>query len=95
MDYRIEIHPDGRKVEKFGENAKAPTLEEAQAFVGGWIEIQTIRLEGQSAQMVLNEEGKLMDLPVNHLATALWLAQGHADAIVGPVLLLTGKARLK
>lgn len=59
------------------------TLDELQAFVGGWIQI--IRVG--SALMVLNEEGKLNGLPFNEAATQR--AHGFLfanDFIVGDVL---------
>lgn len=68
------------------ENGTDFTLEELQGFVGGFIEIVPIN---PSQIMVINEEGKLNDLPINALATnALYLAMGDfCDVIVGDVLI--------
>lgn len=57
-------------------------LEELRTFVGGSIEIaQTI--DGRI--MVLNEEGKLLGLPINDRATLLYV-YGSYDPICGDVL---------
>lgn len=69
------------------ENGSTYNLKELDAFVGGFIEI--VYLSDEQV-MVLNEEGKLNDLPFNALATKL----AHAtfrdysvdDYIVGDVL---------
>lgn len=64
---------------------KPPTLEEAQDFVGGYVEL--VELSG-GAQLLVNEEGLLRGLPYNSEASAV----SHLN-IVGPVILLTGAAR--
>jgi len=67
-----------------------PTLEQIRKIVGGYIEVVHIRRFGITAQIVLDEEGKLKGYPVNLLATAI--AEGHIskdDYIVGDVLLLS------
>ena len=43
-----------------------PTLKQAQKFVEGWVEL--IRVNG--GVLLINEEGKLKNLPLNHWATA-------------------------
>lgn len=62
------------------------SLDELRGFVGGFIEIVPLTT---SKIMVINEEGKLNDLPVNILATkALYLAIGlFCDVIVGDALI--------
>ena len=82
-DELIEIEPkDGRYF----------SLEEMQGYVGGYIEVLTP--EGISgARLVVNEEGKLIGLPVNTLATAIWQefadpgSQRMGDPVVGDVIL--------
>ncbi len=44
------------------------TLEECQAYIGGFIEILRTCLPGEL--LMINEEGILDDLPINHHATA-------------------------
>ena len=64
-------------------NGEDYSLEELQGFVGGYIEI--VRLaEGQL--MVVNEEGKLLGLPLNRIATVIYQDCGHNDAILGNAL---------
>lgn len=62
-------------------------LEELQEFVGGHVEVISLN---EKQILVINEEGKLLDLPINALATnCLELAfQGRlVDIIVGDALL--------
>ena len=71
-----------------------PTLEEMQKFVGGYIEVLHISKE---LTMVIDEEGKLNDKPINQEATNI--AHEHEaifemDYIAGDVLILSGNARL-
>lgn len=44
---------------------------------------------------VVNEEGKLMGLPFNPLASAWYGMAHHGDPIVGPMMVLIGAARMK
>ena len=74
-----------------------PTLEEAQEFVGGYVEGITFP---NGDYLIINEEGKLMNLPLNPEATALWRATftkeeysfGYDDFVVGPAILIKAKA---
>jgi len=74
-----------------------PDLKAAQEFVGGMVEgIQF----PNGDYMIINEEGKLMDLPLNVEATALWRATftkdkyitGYDDYVCGPVIYIKKKA---
>ena len=74
-----------------------PTLKEAQKFVGGYVEgIQF----PNGDYLIVNEEGKLMNLPLNPEATALWRATfdndnfitGRNDFVVGAAILIKKKA---
>ena len=62
-----------------------PTLKEAQEFVGGWIEMVYLK---NGDQMIVNEEGLLLGLPVNRIASAI-----AGQCIVGNVLILKGTAK--
>ena len=74
-----------------------PDLESAQKFVGGMVEGITFP---NGDYLIINEEGKLMDLPVNVEATKLWRATftkdkyafGYDDFVVGPAILIKAKA---
>ena len=46
-----------------------PDLKAAQEFVGGYVEGITFP---NGDYLIINEEGKLMNLPLNPEATALW-----------------------
>lgn len=62
-------------------------LEELQAIVDGWIEIKFLR-DDEGRVMVLNEEGKLRNLPYNERATTLYRVFVYEhDFIVGDVLI--------
>jgi hypothetical protein len=51
-------------------NGRIFTLRELQAIVGGTIAIQ--RLPRTGGFMVLHDEGKLLELPINEAASTLW-----------------------
>lgn len=77
------IKSNGSEVELKPENGKHFSLEELQGCVGGLIEI----VESNDGRLiVLNEEGKLNELPINRKASALYKYAGH-DIIVGDVLI--------
>lgn len=59
-------------------------LEVYQNLVGGWIEVvHAAGLQGYHSAMVVNEEGILLDLPVNPLASML-----YGDYIAGDVVIV-------
>ncbi len=81
------IKPDGEKQEVNPKNGTDFSLEELQGFVGGYIQILHI---GRCELMVINEEGKLKNLPLNRDATAIANLRGRlleGDYIVGPALI--------
>jgi hypothetical protein len=83
----IQITTDGKIVKM----KARPTLAELHEAVGGYIEYVPImewakRLTG-CTHMYCNDEGKLMGLPLNHLATEMMLSDN--DVIVGNVVLMT------
>ena len=65
-----------------------PTLKEAQDFVGGMVECITFP---NGDLLIINEEGKLINLPLNPEATLLWrmtftkdkYVTGYDDFVVG------------
>ena len=63
----IVIHPDGAITEHVAKNPV--TLGELQFHVGGYIEVVRTTL-GENVIMIVNEEGKLNELPENETATA-------------------------
>ena len=75
-----------------------PTLKEAQDFVGGMVECVTWP---NGDLLIVNEEGKLMGLPLNPEATLLWrmtfdndnYVTGRKDfVVVGPAIYIKKRA---
>ena len=74
-----------------------PTLKSAQDFVGGYVEGITFP---NGDYLIINEEGKLMGLPINEQATKLWketfdndnFITGRNDFVVGPAILIKKQA---
>lgn len=75
------IYANGETKEVQPKNGRDFSLAELTAIVGGYIEVtQTIK-DGEI--MIVNEEGKLLDLPYNPKATNI---HKYHDVIVGDVL---------
>ena len=76
-----------------------PDLKAAQDFVGGYVEGIPFP---NGDYLIINEEGKLIGLPINEQATKLWketfdndnFIMGRNDFVVGPTILIK-KAALK
>ena len=74
-----------------------PKYEEVSKFVGGMVECITFP---NGDLLLINEEGKLINLPLNPEATALWRATfdndnfitGRKDWVAGPAILIKHKA---
>jgi len=74
-----------------------PDLQSAQLFVGGYVEC--IQFPNGDL-LLLNEEGKLMQMPLNPEATTLWRTHftkethinGYDDVVVGPAILIKKQA---
>lgn len=88
----IVLHTDGKiTVQDYSD---AVPLNVLQAAVGGYIEIvpgfDVYEFEGEWRPCVAycNEDGKIIGLPKNDTATALWL--GSHDVLVGDVVILVG-----
>jgi len=70
-----------------------PDLESAQSFVGGYVEGIPFP---NGDYLIVNEEGKLMGLPLNPEATTLWrmtfdndnYITGRKDWVAGPAILI-------
>ena len=79
------------------DNKDEPDLKSAQDFVGGQVECITFP---NGDVLIVNEEGKLMNLPLNPEGTALWrmtftkdkYAFGYDDWVSGPAILIKHKA---
>lgn len=84
--YAALLTTDGERINKTPKNGTDFSLEELQEFVGGYIEILSL---GGNLIMVVNEEGKLLDLASNKTATKeYWFyTKNYSDYIVGNVLI--------
>ena len=88
---KIKVNTDKNEFKIIKRSKDEPTLEQAQKFVGGMVQGITFP---NGDYLIINEEGKLMDLPLNPEATALWRATfdndnyvtGRKDFVVGPAI---------
>ena len=81
------------KITELTENV--PTLEELQEIVGGYI--QMVTSNDGTADIIMDEEGKLKNKNINVYATRLWQGddiRDWKDIIHGDVAVCSGKARL-
>tara|TARA_R100000900_G_scaffold51941_1_gene41535 strand:- start:13 stop:270 length:258 start_codon:yes stop_codon:yes gene_type:complete len=61
----------------------SPSLSDAQKFVGGWVEVVAVN----DGILIIDEEGKLKDKPVNEIASKMYADKyGDADIIVGDAI---------
>ena len=92
--YNMEQTKTNTEVSEFkiiDDEKNTPTLKEAQDFVGGMVECITWP---NGDLLIVNEEGKLMGLPLNPEATLLWrmtfdndnYVTGRKDFVVGPAI---------
>ena len=68
-------------------NGKHFTLEELQEMVGGYIELVHVPNK-PSMRLVVNEEGLIRGLPLNHMATGIFGSEIVGDALYVPFDLL-------
>ena len=81
------------KLQIIEDSKHEPNLEAAQEFVGGMVEGITFP---NGDYLIINEEGKIIGLPINKEATKLWretftkdkYAFGYDDFVVGPAILI-------
>ena len=92
-----KINTDAAEFKIIEDSKDEPTLKEAQEFVGGYVEGITFP---NGDYLIINEEGKLRNLPLNPEATALWKATfdndnfitGRNDFVVCPAILIKKSA---
>ena len=66
----------------------SPSLSEAQKFVGGWVECVQVN----DGVLIIDEEGKLKDKPVNQVASKMYADKyGDEDIIVGDAIYIPHK----
>ena len=91
-DY-FKANTDQSQFKYIDDEKNTPTLKEAQDFVGGMVECITWP---NGDLLIVNEEGKLMGLPLNPEATTLWRTTftkdkylfGYDDWVSGPAILI-------
>ena len=91
-DY-VKANTDQDQFKIIDDVKNTPSLKEAQDFVGGMVECITWP---NGDLLIVNEEGKLMGLPLNPEATLLWkmtfdndnYITGRKDVVVGPAILI-------
>ena len=89
----MELNTKAAEFKIITDSKDEPTLESAQQFVGGYVEGIPFP---NGDYLIVNEEGKLMGLPLNPEATTLWRATfdndnfitGRKDFVVGPAILI-------
>ena len=93
-----EINTKASEFKIITDSKDEPNLKEAQEFVGGMVEGITFP---NGDYLIIKEEGKLMQLPLNPEATTLWRATftkdkyafGYDDFVVGPAILIKKDAQ--
>ena len=66
----------------------SPSLSDAQKFVGGYVEVVQVN----DGILIIDEEGKLKDKPVNEVASKMYADKyGDADIIVGDAIYIPHK----
>ena len=61
----------------------SPSLSDAQKFVGGWVEVVQVN----DGVLIIDEEGKLKDKPVNEVASKMYADKyGDEYIIVGDAI---------
>jgi len=65
-----------------------PSLSDAQKSDGGWVEVVQVN----DGILIIDEEGKLKDKPVNEVASKMYADKyGAADVIVGDAIYIPNK----
>lgn len=78
------IKSTGEEISISPASGKHYKLKELQQFVGGYIETLPV---AKTQLMIVNEEGKFLNLPINKRATEIALENCILDVIVGDVLI--------
>ena len=75
-------------VKEIQSNNDDPSLSDAQKFVGGWVE----GVQVNDGILIIDEEGKLKDKPVNEVASKMYADKyGDEDIIVGDAIYIPNK----
>ena len=93
IDMTNKINTKTSEFKVIKDSKDEPNLKAAQKFVGGYVEGITFP---NGDYLIINEEGKMHNLPLNPEATTLWRATftqdkylwGHDDFVAGPAILI-------
>ena len=93
----MEVNTKAPEFKIIEDTKDEPDLKSAQDFVGGYVEGITFP---NGDYLIVNEEGKLIGLPLNPEATLLWrttfdndnFITGRKDWVAGPAILIKHKA---
>jgi len=93
----MELNTKSSEFKIIEDSKDEPDLKAAQKFVGGYVEGIPFP---NGDYLIVNEEGKLIGLPLNPEATALWRLTftkdkylfGYDDWVAGPAILIKHKA---
>ena len=94
---KLKVNTDANEFKIVSDVKDEPQYKEVSKFVGGMVECITFP---NGDLLLLNEEGKLMQLPLNPEATALWRStftkethiNGYDDWVSGPAILIKKNA---
>ena len=97
MDMTKDINTKASEFKIIEDKKDEPNYKEVSKFVGGMVECVQFP---NGDLLLLNEEGKIFNLPLNPEATALWRATfdndnyitGRKDFVVGPAMLIKKQA---
>ncbi len=81
MGYIHWINTDG--TERIEEAKFEPDWDEMRDFVGGYIEHVNVLYKGKQTAMYVHEEGRIIDLPINPVATDIYMANTRAREAAG------------
>ena len=93
LDMTDKINTTAAEFKLITNKKDEPKYKEVSKFVGGMVEVVQFP---NGDLLLLNEEGKLMGLPLNPEATALWRAHftkdkyafGYDDFVAGPAIVI-------
>ena len=88
---QVKANTEVSEIKIIDDENNTPSLKEAQDFVGGMVECITWP---NGDLLIVNEEGKVNQLPLNPEATLLWrmtfdndnYVTGRKDIVVGPAI---------
>ena len=97
QDMTTDINTKASEFKIIEDKKDEPNYKEVSKFVGGMVECVHFP---NGDLLLLNEEGKIFNLPLNPEATALWRATfdndnyitGRKDFVVGPAILIKKQA---